>query len=48
MNEALRLLQFTEAGTKKIRLLGISLSGLDCETSEFRERQLLLPFRECG
>ena len=48
INEALRLLQFTEAGTKKIRLLGISLSGLDCETSEFRERQLLLPFRECG
>lgn len=48
ISEVLRLLQFTEAGRKKIRLLGISLSGLDCETSEFHERQLLLPFRECG
>jgi DNA polymerase-4 len=48
INEVLRLLKFTEAGTKKIRLLGISLSGLDCGNDEFRERQLLLPFRECG
>lgn len=48
LSEAFRLLQFTEAGRKKIRLLGISLSGLDCNDDELPEKQLLLPFRECG
>jgi len=38
------LLAKTEAGIKKVRLLGISLSNLDDEESESEERQLILPF----
>jgi DNA polymerase-4 len=38
------LLSKTEAGIKKVRLLGISVSNLDDEESESDERQLFLPF----
>ena len=47
IDEIFRLLQLTEAGTKKIRLLGISLSHLQRGTGAFQEKQLLLPFMEC-
>ncbi|OHD64179.1 MAG: DNA polymerase IV [Spirochaetes bacterium RBG_13_51_14] len=41
---ATNLLAKTEAGVKKVRLLGISISNLDTEAQECGERQLLLPF----
>jgi DNA polymerase IV len=41
---AKRLLARTEAGIKKVRLLGISLSNLDSEEAEMDDRQLMLPF----
>lgn len=41
---ARNLLGRTEAGRKKVRLLGISLSNLDIEEDEPVERQLALPF----
>lgn len=44
MEEILRLLKYTEAGNKKIRLLGISLSNFENEDDQCRERQLLLQF----
>jgi DNA polymerase-4 len=44
MEEVLRLLKYTEAGNKKIRLLGISLSNFNNEEEECREKQLLLQF----
>lgn len=47
MEEILRLLKYTEAGIKKIRLLGISLSNFNNEKNdedECKEKQLLLQF----
>ena len=44
MEEVLRLLKHTEAGYKKVRLLGISLSNFNNEEDECKERQLLLHF----
>jgi len=44
MDEILRLLKYTEAGNKKVRLLGISLSNFENEDDQCRERQLLLQF----
>jgi DNA polymerase IV len=41
---ARNLLSKTEAGIKKVRLLGISISNLDTDESELNEKQLLLPF----
>ncbi len=41
---AVSLLAKTEAGEKKVRLLGISISNLDSGDSEPSERQLVLPF----
>ncbi|HNW29368.1 MAG TPA: DNA polymerase IV [Spirochaetota bacterium] len=41
---AVTLLAKTEAGVKKVRLLGISLSNLDAEETVDEERQLMLPF----
>ncbi len=41
---ARNLLAKTEAGLKKIRLLGISVSNLDTAVEAQEERQLLLPF----
>jgi DNA polymerase-4 len=38
------LLSKTEAGIKKVRLLGISVSNLNAEESESDEKQLFLPF----
>ncbi len=44
MDEILRLLKYTEAGNKRVRLLGISLSNFNSDDEECRERQLLLQF----
>jgi DNA polymerase-4 len=44
MDEILRLLKYTEAGNKKIRLLGISLSNFENDDDQCRDRQLLLQF----
>ncbi len=41
---AVNLLGRTEAGAKKVRLLGISISNLDTEEAGKTERQLTLPF----
>jgi hypothetical protein len=41
---AKNLLSKTEAGLKKVRLLGISLSNLDAEESASDEKQLIIPF----
>ncbi len=41
---AKNLLTKTEAGIKKVRLLGISLSNLDTEETEIEDRQLILTF----
>ncbi|HOT43699.1 MAG TPA: DNA polymerase IV [Spirochaetota bacterium] len=41
---AVTLLGRTEAGIKKVRLLGISLSNLDAAETGDAERQLMLPF----
>lgn len=41
--EVLNLLRFTEAGVKKIRLLGITISGLGNEKEDIADRQLILP-----
>jgi DNA polymerase IV len=38
------LLARTEAGDKKVRLLGISISNLDIEGIDLTEQQLILPF----
>jgi len=44
MEEILRLLKYTEAGIKKVRLLGISLSNFNSEDELCSEKQLLLQF----
>lgn len=44
MTEILRLLRSTEAGNKKIRLLGISVSNFENEDDECRDKQLLFQF----
>lgn len=46
MEEILRLLKYTEAGIKKVRLLGISLSNFENEEKdkECREKQLVFQF----
>jgi len=44
MEEVLRLLKYTEAGNKKVRLLGISLSNFNNEETDCREKQLLFQF----
>lgn len=41
---AVSLLGRTEAGLKKVRLLGISISNLDTDEPDYTERQLTLPF----
>ncbi len=41
---AKNLLIRTEAGLKKVRLLGISMSNLDNDETEMNDRQLILPF----
>jgi DNA polymerase-4 len=41
---ARNLLSKTEAGIKKVRLLGISISNLDTDESELNEKQLIIPF----
>ena len=45
MEEILRLLEYTEAGIRKVRLLGISLSNFDNEEDGFREKQLFFQFQ---
>jgi len=45
IEEVFGLLNYTEAGSKKVRLLGISLSNFDNEMSECSEKQLLLQFQ---
>lgn len=44
MEEILRLLKYTEAGIKKVRLLGISISNFENEDEECREKQLIFQF----
>lgn len=44
MEEVLNLLKYTEAGNKKVRLLGISLSNFCNDENLSSERQLLLQF----
>jgi DNA polymerase IV len=44
LNNAKALLEKTEAGYKKVRLLGISVSNLDTEETEYEDVQLTLPF----
>ncbi len=44
MDEVLRLLQFTEAGNKKIRLLGISVSHFINQSDADAEKQLCFEF----
>ena len=41
----MQLLRFTEAGKKKVRLLGVSLTNLDCCCDHGEDLQLKLPFR---
>jgi len=47
MSEILRLLKYTEAGNKKVRLLGISVSNFDTGEGQSMEKQLLLQFPSC-
>ncbi len=44
LENAKSLLEKTEAGWKKVRLLGISVSNLDTEDGEYDDVQLVLPF----
>ncbi|OQY59643.1 MAG: hypothetical protein B6245_05565 [Desulfobacteraceae bacterium 4572_88] len=39
-----KLLESTEAGKRKVRLLGITISDFMDETEKGKHRQLLLPF----
>ncbi len=41
---SINLLSRTEAGEKKVRLLGLSISNLDTDELDHTEQQLLLPF----
>lgn len=44
LDNAKTLLEKTEAGDRKVRLLGISVSNLDSEEDEYEDVQLILPF----
>jgi DNA polymerase-4 len=46
LEEIFPLLEHTEAGRKKIRLLGISISNFFCDENISCDRQLVLDFRE--
>ncbi len=44
LDNAKMLLEKTEAGDRKVRLLGISVSNLDSEEDRYEDVQLILPF----
>jgi hypothetical protein len=44
MEEVCRLLKKTEAGSRKIRLLGVTVSNFENETQNKFPKQLLFPF----
>ena len=44
LNESIRLLKQTEAGSRQVRLIGISASNFDINQTDILNRQLQLPF----